>query len=79
MQLLVALRVAPIFNIGPVETIKSVLAETLEPAEALDDVDARLRTVWSVWVSLHFNIDERFEAQAVARRRPQDGPCRLEC
>ena len=67
MQLLVALGVALIFTMGPVEPIKLVLAESFELAETLDDVDAQLRTLWSVW-ALHFNIGECFVAQAVARR-----------
>jgi predicted ATPase/DNA-binding winged helix-turn-helix (wHTH) protein len=77
LQMLVALGGALIFTMEPVDVIKSVLAESLRLAEELDDLDAMLRTLWSVW-ALHFNIGECFVAKGVsdqfarAARRTED-------
>jgi predicted ATPase/DNA-binding winged helix-turn-helix (wHTH) protein len=67
LQMLVALGGALIFTMAPVDEIKTVLAETLRLAEELDDLDALLRTLWSVW-TLHFNIGECFVAKGTTDR-----------
>ena len=67
LQMLVALGAALLFTMEPVGVIKTVLAESLELAEELDDVDALLRTLWTLW-ALHLNIGECFVAKAVTDR-----------
>jgi len=67
LQMLVALGGALIFTMAPVGEIKTVLAESLKLAEELDDLDALLRTLWSVW-ALHFNIGECLVAKGATER-----------
>jgi predicted ATPase/DNA-binding winged helix-turn-helix (wHTH) protein len=67
MQLLIALGISLILTMGSVERTRTVVAEALDIAEGLDDVDAQLRTVWARW-SIHFAIGECRAAQATAER-----------
>jgi tetratricopeptide (TPR) repeat protein len=52
---------------GSVEKTRRALAEALEIAESLDDVDAQLRTLWALAAS-HFYCSECREARSTAER-----------
>jgi hypothetical protein len=67
MQLHIALGFALVFMMGSVERIRSVLSAALEIAEHLADVDAQMRTLWTLW-AMHTNIAECRAANSLAER-----------
>jgi predicted ATPase/DNA-binding winged helix-turn-helix (wHTH) protein len=67
MQLYVELGSALLQSSGIVERARGVLAKALERAEAQDDNESQLRTLWAMWSYL-FNKGEHREALPVAER-----------
>jgi predicted ATPase/DNA-binding winged helix-turn-helix (wHTH) protein len=67
MQLHITLGVALIMTLGPVDRTVGVLTSALEAAEKLDDVEAQLRALWSLWV-VHFNNGECHAALRTAEQ-----------
>jgi predicted ATPase/DNA-binding winged helix-turn-helix (wHTH) protein len=50
MQLYIALGVALTYTTGMVERTGMILAQALEIAESLDDVESQLRALWAIWI-----------------------------
>jgi tetratricopeptide (TPR) repeat protein len=67
MQLHLALGYTLIHTMGPVERTRTVLAKSLEIAERLDDVDAQLQTLGTLWV-FHFYCGECRATEPIAER-----------
>jgi predicted ATPase/DNA-binding winged helix-turn-helix (wHTH) protein len=67
MKLYMALGLALIYTMGPVDRAKEVLSKALEAAEDLDDVDAQLRALWGMW-ALHITIGECYAAHRIAEQ-----------
>jgi predicted ATPase len=65
-RLHVALAVALILTMGPVERARAVLAKARALAESVDDGEAQLRMLWAQW-SLEFTTGECIAAQATAQ------------
>src|SRR6185295_10755566 len=55
------------FTIGPDKRTRSVLAETLQLAERLDDTVAQMQTLWVI-TGLQLNAGESFAGQASAEQ-----------
>jgi predicted ATPase len=66
-RLHIALAVALILTMGPVDRTRAVVAKGRELAESVDDVEAQLRTLWAQW-SVEFTTGECGAAQATVRR-----------
>jgi predicted ATPase/DNA-binding winged helix-turn-helix (wHTH) protein len=66
-RLHIALAVALILTMGPVDRTRAVVAKARELAESVDDVEAQLRTLWAQW-SVEFTTGECGAAQATVRR-----------
>jgi predicted ATPase len=66
-RLHIALAVALILTMGPVERTRAVVAKARELAESVDDVEAQLRMLWAQW-SMEFIIGECRAAQSTAQR-----------
>jgi predicted ATPase/DNA-binding winged helix-turn-helix (wHTH) protein len=67
MQLHSALGLALYFTMGSAEKTEMALRKALEIAEALDDVDAQLRTLW-VLMALQFYCSKCHDAHSTAER-----------
>lgn len=67
MQLQIALGLALIITVGPVDRSRALLVTALEAAESCDDTDAELRALWALW-TLHINTGECRAAQPLAER-----------
>ena len=65
-RLHIALAVALILTMGPVDRTRAVVAKARELAESVDDVEAQLRTLWAQW-SVEFTTGECRAAQATVR------------
>ena len=66
-RLHIALAVALILTMGPVDRTRAVVAKARELAESVDDVEAQLRTLWAQW-SVEFTTGECGAARATVRR-----------
>jgi predicted ATPase/DNA-binding winged helix-turn-helix (wHTH) protein len=73
MQLHIGLGLALIFTMGSVARARIALANALEIAESLDDIDAQLWNLWAMW-GLSLNIGECREAQSSAERFSRVAP-----
>lgn len=67
LKLLLALAMALLNTLGPVERTNNVLVTALQIAESLDDRDAYLWNLWALW-ALQLNIGECRAAQSTAER-----------
>jgi predicted ATPase len=67
MQLYIALAVALVYTTGLVDRTATVLAQALDIAESLDDVDFQLRALWAIWTH-HSIFGEYRAAQSAAER-----------
>jgi predicted ATPase/DNA-binding winged helix-turn-helix (wHTH) protein len=67
LRLHVALAIALLLTMGPVERARTVVAKARTIAERADDVDARLRVLWAQW-SIEFTTGECRAAQSTALR-----------
>jgi predicted ATPase len=67
LQLHMALGIVGIFTMRSLDRTKTVLATALDIAEHLNDVDARLWTLWGLW-TLHFYSNDSRAALSFARR-----------
>jgi predicted ATPase/DNA-binding winged helix-turn-helix (wHTH) protein len=67
IQLHVALGLAGIFTMGPVERTRAVLATALELAQSLDDIDAQMWAIWGQWVTHYYSGENRI-ALSLAKR-----------
>jgi predicted ATPase/DNA-binding winged helix-turn-helix (wHTH) protein len=67
LRLYMSLAVALILTMGSVERTRIVVANALELAERLDDVDAQLRSLFAQW-SIHFTTGECRAAQSTAEQ-----------
>jgi len=67
LQLYVVHGVTLLFTMGSAARASAVLSEAIELAENLDDVDARMRSLWSLW-NVHLATGEARAAESVARR-----------
>jgi tetratricopeptide (TPR) repeat protein len=65
-RLHIALAVALILTMGPVDRTRAVVAKARELAESVDDVEAQLRTLWAQW-SVEFTTGECGAARATVR------------
>jgi predicted ATPase/DNA-binding winged helix-turn-helix (wHTH) protein len=59
MQLCMGLGLAGIFTMGSVKRIRAVVATALDLAEGLDDVDAQMWAIWSLWVTHIYSGENR--------------------
>jgi predicted ATPase len=66
-RLHIALGIALILTMGPVERTRAVVAKAREKAESVDDVEAQLRTLWAQW-SMENIIGEYRSSQSTAQR-----------
>jgi len=66
-RLHIALAVALILTMGPVDRTRAVVAKARELAESVDDVEAQLRMLWAQW-SVEFTTGECRAARATVRR-----------
>jgi predicted ATPase/DNA-binding winged helix-turn-helix (wHTH) protein len=66
-RLHVALAVALILTMGPVDRTRAVAAKARELAESVDDVEAQLRMLWTQW-SVEFIAGECHAAHAIVQR-----------
>jgi tetratricopeptide (TPR) repeat protein len=66
-RLHIALGIALILTMGPVERTRRVLAKARQLAESVDDVEAELRMLWAQW-SMENNSGEYCLAQITAQR-----------
>ena len=66
-RLHIALGIALILTMGPVERTRTVLAKARQLAESVDDVEAELRMLWAQW-SMENNSGEYYLAQITAQR-----------
>jgi predicted ATPase/DNA-binding winged helix-turn-helix (wHTH) protein len=73
MQLHIGFGLALVFTMGPVASARIALANALEIAESLDDVDAQLWNLWAMW-GLSLSIGECREAQSSAERFSRVAP-----
>jgi predicted ATPase/DNA-binding winged helix-turn-helix (wHTH) protein len=67
VQLHIALAVALLYTMGPVERIKMVLAKALSAAERVGDVDAMLEILFALCL-VYYHCSECREAQSIAER-----------
>ena len=67
MSLQIAFGLALLHWAGSTERTEATLAEALEVAEGLGDVQAQLRALWAIWTH-HFNNGDNLAAQRVAER-----------
>jgi predicted ATPase/DNA-binding winged helix-turn-helix (wHTH) protein len=67
MRVYLALGLALGYTMGSVKKATTVLVEALELAEKLDDVDAQLRALWTLW-PLRLNTGECRAAQSAAEQ-----------
>ena len=66
-ELQIAICVALLHTTGVAKGIGDVLADALQVADALDDVDLKLRALWAMW-TYRFNNGEHLAAQPLAER-----------
>ena len=66
-RLHIALAVALILTMGPVDRTRAVVAKARDLAESVDDVEAQLRMLWAQW-SVEFTTGECRVARATVRR-----------
>jgi predicted ATPase/DNA-binding winged helix-turn-helix (wHTH) protein len=66
-RLHIALGIALILTMGPVEKTRAVIAKARETPESVDDVEGQLRTLWAQW-SVEFTTGECRAAQATVQR-----------
>ena len=66
-RLHIALAVALILTMGPVDRTRAVVAKARELAESVDDVEAQLRMLWAQW-SVEFTTGECLAARATVHR-----------
>jgi predicted ATPase len=66
-RLHIALGIALVLTMGPVQRTRAVLIKAREKAESVDDVEAQLRTLWAQW-SMENIIGECRSAQSTAQR-----------
>jgi predicted ATPase len=67
MQLNMGLGLAGIFTMGPVKRIRAVVAKALDLAEDLDDVDAQMWAIWSLWVTHVYSGENRVALSLLER------------
>jgi predicted ATPase len=67
MQLNMGLGLAGIFTMGSVKRIRAVVATALDLAEGLDDVDAQMWAIWSLWVTHIYSGENRVALSLVER------------
>ena len=67
LQLYAVHGVTLLFTMGSAERAATVLATAIELAETLDDVEAQMRTLWSLW-NVHLATGEARAAELVAKR-----------
>jgi len=67
MQLNMGLGLAGIFTMGSVKRIRAVVATALDLAEDLDDVDAQMWAIWSLWVTHVYSGENRVALSLLER------------
>jgi predicted ATPase len=67
LQLQIALGAAMIYTMGLDESTREALAQSLEAAESLEEVDSQLRVLWALW-AFHFYNGDFNQGKSVAER-----------